>query len=283
MNHFLLIALGLLVRVVAARADDAATVYAHACACCHGATGHGDGPAAVSPGEGFAPRPRDFTRGKFKLRSTPSGQLPTDADLLRTIERGIPRYMPAFTGSTANERRLAMEAVKRFYPGFARTPPTPIAIPQRPTLDAAAVARGTALYQAAGCVACHGATGRGDGASAKDLKDGTGLRITPADLRVPRNFKNGGTPDDVYRTIVTGLDDTPMASYADALTAAQRWDLVAFIASLAQREPPGGARTATAVQRGNCARKRATASSSHSFPVGPRTIVGGPRSVRRKR
>src|SRR5262245_37399006 len=63
------------------------------CALCHGASGKGDGPAA----ERLLPRPRDFTAGKFKIRSTASGQLPTDDDLVRVIRDGMPgTSMPAW-------------------------------------------------------------------------------------------------------------------------------------------------------------------------------------------
>ncbi|HZP41077.1 MAG TPA: cytochrome c [Candidatus Binatia bacterium] len=217
------------------RADDADAVYRHACAWCHGATGRGDGPAAFSVSRYRAPRPRDFTRGRFELRSTPSGALPTDADLLRTVERGIPVHMPSFAGLTPAERRLAVIAVKRFYPGFATATPTPIPIPPVPPLDDAAVARGRALWTDAGCPSCHGDRGRGDGPSAPTLRDETGLPIDAADLRFPARFKNGAAPEDVYRTLVTGLDGTPMPSYAGALEERQLWDLVAWVRSLARR------------------------------------------------
>src|SRR5437899_2150357 len=100
----------LLVLVLAGRAtaaDPATAVYNHACAWCHGKAGRGDGPAAFSINKYLSPRPRDLTRGRFELRSTPSGELPTDEDLLRTLERGIPGYMPSFRGLTAGERRPA--------------------------------------------------------------------------------------------------------------------------------------------------------------------------------
>ena len=225
----------LLLLATPAAADPATSVYNHACAWCHGKDGRGDGPAAFSINKYLAPRPRDFTRGRFKLRSTPSGALPTDEDLLRTLERGIPAYMPSFIGLTAGERRLALTAVKRFYPKFAEASPQPIAIPEAPALDAAAASRGREVYESAGCASCHGDRGKGNGASAKQLKDETGLKILPADLRFPSRFKNGAAPADVYRTLVTGLDGTPMPSYADALEQPQLWDLVAYVASLKRR------------------------------------------------
>src|SRR5438874_204311 len=59
--------------------------YAEHCIGCHGAKGDGNGLAATF----LFPRPRDFTIGAFKFRSTPSGSLPTDGDLFRTVTRGV--------------------------------------------------------------------------------------------------------------------------------------------------------------------------------------------------
>src|SRR5207249_6587577 len=112
----------------------------------------------------------------------------TDEDLLRTLERGIPGYMPSFRGLTAGDRQLAVTAVKRCYAGFASAHPMPVSLPQPPALDAAAVARGRQSYESAGCTSCHAEIGHGDGPSAPQLKDETGLRIRPADLRYPARF-----------------------------------------------------------------------------------------------
>ena len=227
-------AVAVLARTVPA-ADTATAVYNHACAWCHGKDGRGDGPAAFSINKYRAPRPRDFTRGVFKLRSTPSGQLPTDDDLLRTLERGIPGYMPSYRGLTPGERRLAITAVKRFFTGFATATPAPsFATRIPPPADDAAVGRGRELYVAAGCASCHGERGRGDGPSAAGLRDVDDLPIRAADLRYPARFKGGAEPGDLYRTLMTGLDGTPMPSYATALGEDPRapWDLVAYIRSL---------------------------------------------------
>ena len=60
-------------------------IYEAKCAVCHGIEGKGDGPAQSF----LYPKPRDLTAGKFKIRSTPSGSLPTDEDLLKTITNGV--------------------------------------------------------------------------------------------------------------------------------------------------------------------------------------------------
>ena len=63
-----------------------ASVYKQHCAVCHGPDGRGNGPAAPS----MLPRPRDFTSGRFKYKSTAPGEPPTDDDLLRTVRDGLP-------------------------------------------------------------------------------------------------------------------------------------------------------------------------------------------------
>ena len=67
-------------------AQDGVAIYRAKCATCHGEKGDGQGPASYL----LYPRPRNFVVGSFRLRSTPSGKLPADADLVRTIARGIP-------------------------------------------------------------------------------------------------------------------------------------------------------------------------------------------------
>src|SRR3990172_7977733 len=89
----LALAVGLLLlalRGVPASASDALlargrAVYEANCAVCHGERGDGAGHAAHM----LSVQPRDFTRGLFKFRSTPSGVLPTDEDLLATVTRGL--------------------------------------------------------------------------------------------------------------------------------------------------------------------------------------------------
>ena len=64
---------------------DGAALYQQRCASCHGRNGRGDGEYAGL----LNPRPRDFTSGRFKFRSTDIGKLPTDDDLARSIADGL--------------------------------------------------------------------------------------------------------------------------------------------------------------------------------------------------
>src|SRR3989449_602767 len=106
------------------------------------------------------------------------------------------------------------------------------------------LSRGKQLYADAECLACHGERGRGDGPSAPTLKDNRNLPIAATDLTKPERFKNGARPEDVYRTLMTGLAGTPMPSYADSLEPDQAWDLVFYVLSLSR-----GGRTSAAGTR----------------------------------
>ena len=77
------------------RGDDKVEIglYRKHCAHCHGIDGGGAGPTAYFQN----PYPRDFRRGSFKFKTTPVGYKPTEGDLLRILEKGIPgTAMPAF-------------------------------------------------------------------------------------------------------------------------------------------------------------------------------------------
>ncbi|MFN7627452.1 MAG: c-type cytochrome [Pirellula sp.] len=68
-------------------------LYRKHCVPCHSVTGDGRGLAASM----LSPYPRDFRRGTFKFKSTPTGVKPTRADLVRTLHDGIPgTSMPSF-------------------------------------------------------------------------------------------------------------------------------------------------------------------------------------------
>jgi cytochrome c oxidase cbb3-type subunit 2 len=215
-------------------------VYERYCVGCHGVKGDGNGTAAPM----LIVKPRDFTKGVFKFRSTPSGELPTDEDLYRIITRGVYRTsMPAWGLLPEHERLAVIEYVKGFYPEWStHGPSTPIYIPEPPaTLGSeASVKRGRELYELLECTACHGESGRGDGASAATLPpDIWGNRQKPFDFTKGR-LKSGPTVKDVYRTFMTGVSGTAMPSYSEIFAepddenifAGDAWNLVSYILSL---------------------------------------------------
>ena len=211
------------------------TIYLESCAACHGQRGDGKGPEA----DKLKTKPRDFRGGIYKFRSTPSGSLPLDEDIFRTILRGVrTTSMLAQLHLSETERRAVTEYLKSFSGRF-QTEKTAdaITIPPVPSANADLITLGKSMYTDAGCIQCHGAEGKGDGTSAKELKDDWDEPIAPTDLTV-KPFKSGPDPEDLYRTISTGLNGTPMPSYADALTPKERWSLVFYILSIATRERP---------------------------------------------
>lgn len=213
-------------------------LYEKACVLCHGKAGQGDGPDAFYLGAYSAPRPRDFTEGEYKFRSTPSGELPTDDDLFNTITNGIPGYMPSFRGLAESDRWDIVAYIKDFSPIFQETDRTPIILPPGPLpATAKSIKRGHELYDLLDCAKCHGPqTMEPDGLYEQgELRDRRELDLLPPDLSRPSSFKNGHRPQDIAQTILTGLDGTPMASFQETLPQPEDiWHLVNYVLSLSR-------------------------------------------------
>lgn len=200
------------------------------CRPCHGQDGRADTPLARE----LDPRPADLTRGSFKYRSTPSGSLPTDRDLMRTLHVGIPgSAMPALADVVSLSALWALAAkIKDLSPRFKEERPDPaLPLAEAPPRDSASTARGAQIYGAQGCAGCHGSAGEGDGPAASQLKDNQGRPLLPRD-HTRGIFRSGFTRKDLFRAISTGLDGTPMPALPDDLSAAARWDLVDHLVSL---------------------------------------------------
>jgi cytochrome c oxidase cbb3-type subunit 2 len=206
-------------------------LYQANCIQCHGAGGAGDGYGAPF----LVPRPRDFTGAAFKFRTTGSGELPTDDDLFRTISRGANGTgMPPWQFLlTSQERWALVDYVKGFSPEFSRRPaPQPIAIP-KPPKKAADPARGKVLYAKLQCAKCHGEDGRGAGPSALTLTDSKGFHVNSRDFTNPGSFRTGWTAREIVRTFETGLNGTPMPSYAGLMSRPEEYDLAAYVMAFA--------------------------------------------------
>ncbi len=215
-------------------------LYERNCLVCHGRWGDGRGEMAPE----MFPKPRPLTSGVFKYRSTPSGFLPTVADLQRTIRNGIAgTSMPAFGSLSDREIQSVIAYLQtlssRWRRAIHHAPPVPL--PNPPTWMKDRITRlphernGERLF-ANLCAACHGPDASGTGPASADLLDVWGQPSRPADLRQP-TYRSGPTPQDLYRTLTTGLDGTPMASFAETTSAEERWDLVAWIRSLVPPSP----------------------------------------------
>lgn len=217
-------------------------LYRGMCIGCHGAKGDGNG-AVWELGDKYAqghklPRqPRDFTSAVFKVRSTPSGSLPTDGDLFRAISRGLvaDQDMPSFKFLPERDRWAAVAYIKTLSKRWQEEKDfqeKPVQISEPTVPDAAALERGKQAYAKMQCAKCHGPTGKGDGPSAPELKDDAGLPIKPRDFSDATQFVGSAEPRGIYQTFTTGLDGTPMPSFADFLPEDERWYLVWYVMSL---------------------------------------------------
>ena len=194
----------------AALVTEGRAVYRSACASCHGISGDGLGPTARH----MNPAPRDFTSGVFKFRSTPSGALPTDQDLFRTVSAGVPgTWMPAWEKLLSERQRWAVvEYVKTLVPDYAMGfgDEEPLPLPGQPS--GATAREGRQVYLMLGCAKCHGVGAHGNGPSAGTLTDDWDQPIRPYDF-TRGGYKNGGRAEDLYRTLRTGLFGTPMPAF----------------------------------------------------------------------
>jgi DMSO reductase family type II enzyme heme b subunit len=211
-------------------------LYMRKCAQCHGEKGDGRGIASPF----FNPPPRDFTSATFKIRTTESGELPTDEDLKETIKKGIPHTgMPAWPDFTDDQLFNLVYFIKTFAEDF--TDPdaivAPLTIPKAPPFSELSANKGRKVYEENQCIDCHGKYGRGDGESAPTLEDDWGRYIRPTDLTKRWTFRGGTAREDIYRTFNTGLNGTPMPSYADHIEPEDRWRLVDYVYSLSSDTP----------------------------------------------
>lgn len=220
-----------------AQREEGKNLYSKYCSQCHGDAGDGNGVAAPH----LSPLPRDFTTGKFKIRTTPSGALPTTDDLKRVIRRGMPyTSMPAWPDFTDDQVASLAYHVKTFSPDFAKPDlaPAPVDLPKAPGYSKESAEAGRKVYEDTGCIACHGNLGRGDGPSATTLLDDLGHPIRPADFTQRWTFRGGPTREDIFRTMTTGLNGTPMPAFGDALTVEQRWAITDYVYSLGDADEP---------------------------------------------
>jgi len=222
-----------------AQRESGKALYLKFCAQCHNDNGDGEGYAAVH----LRPRPRNFTTGKFKVRSTPNGALPTHQDLVSIIRRGMPfTSMPPWPDLTDQEVSDIAHFITTFSADFskAENTPQPVPIPSAPKATNESIELGKKLYEETGCIKCHGTLGRGDGPSAPTLADDWGNPIRPADLTQSWTFRGGSTREDIYRSMSTGLNGTPMPGFGDdALKPEQKWAITDFVDSLSGGGAPG--------------------------------------------
>ena len=205
------------------------------CAGCHGVKGDGNGPMAKY----LFPKPRDITSGILKYRTT-QGPVPADVDILQTMKVGVPgTSMPGWDVLKQEDWKNLLAYAKTLSPRLAKgSSGKTIDVPEEPKNISESAAEGKGLFGKAGCVACHGAEGRGDGPAANTLKDVWGNPIIPRDL-TQGPLKWGTTGRDIYRSLWNGVPGTPMPAYGATFTGKQLWSLVHYLKSIQQKLPEG--------------------------------------------
>lgn len=257
--------------------DRGKNLFARQCSVCHGETGDGQGRFAYL----MNPRPRDFRQGKFKLATT-ENLVPAEADLIRTISRGMPgSAMPPWAHlpksdlvalakfvrqvhldavrseldrrveeNKASSADASTELVQRTQPG------PPIMVPPEPPFDDLRWFRGRRIYLEA-CAACHGVDGH---PVAENVKfDNEGYPVPPRSF-VNGIFKGGSESHQLYVRMLKGLPGTPMPGYAGTYSEDELWDLIHYVQSLAR----AGAQERAQLRQGTFVAARVA-----SLPAGP--------------
>ena len=205
-------------------------IYEKRCYYCHGITGDGNGPAAPR----LDPKPRNFTRNEYKIRSTGLSELPTDEDLFRIITSGVEgSAMPFWSTLSAKERWQVIHYIKTFNKDFRdKAASKEVSSGAGKASDQESVKRGKKMFKEAKCFLCHGEDGKADGQITTTLKGKWNLPYKARNLTKSWLFKGGNSSEDIFRTVTTGINETPMGSYADYLTDEDRWHLTHYVKSI---------------------------------------------------
>ena len=255
-----------------AQRESGKKLYLKYCSQCHGEKGDGEGYAAPH----LRPRPRNFTTGKFKVRTTPNGALPTHQDLVNVIRRGMPyTSMPAWPSLSDQEVSDLAYFITTFSPDFSNKENVPAgAAPEcaerheRVHRAREEALRGDRMRE----VPRYAWSGRRTFGSHPDRRLGHPIR--PADLAQSWTFRGGSSREDIFRTMSTGLNGTPMASFAESLTPEQRWAITDFIVSLSGSDGPGYANLVVAKHVQDPMDLAKGAANFASAPVARFPIVG---------
>ncbi len=240
MRTIIILALLLLLSINAfSESDKGKQLYNDWCAQCHGYKGDGKGYAS----DFTFPKPRNFVWGTYKFRSTSSGDPPTDDDIIRSIKKGNPgTSMPGWERFSDDEIKALVDYLKGFSVETFEFPGEPIMIGKAPASNDELIKKGKNIYKKAKCWHCHGYAGIGAGETwGANKKDDWGNKEYPADLTHPWELRNGSSVEALLRSIITGIDGTPMPSYQYSLSGNERWALAHFIKSLQIKRKLGSA------------------------------------------
>ena len=223
--------------------DRGEKLYNDWCAQCHGYDGDGKGYAS---GIYTIPQPRDFTSGTYKFRTTPSGEPPLDEDIIRATREGNPgTTMPPWTRFSDDEVKDIVEYVKIFADeeGTFEEEGEFFQVGKAPAVSDALLQQGKEIYDRAKCWECHGKAGRGEGEKGwqDKFKNDWGTRAYPTDLTQSWEYRNEAEVEDIFRSVTSGFDGTPMASFQTSYSDEERWALSHYVESLQVERKTGSA------------------------------------------
>ncbi len=216
-------------------------VYQAHCAVCHGETGKGDGIAAPYS----SPKPRNLTKGQYKLRTTRYGKIPTDEDIFKIINRGLNgTAMPGWKHLPESDRWSLVAYLKTLAKKFKKFAKRGkkhkvISVPTSPPkITVESIARGKKHFMV-NCSGCHGVEGRGDGNKTPKIVDIETDALWPRNLSKSWTFKRGASREDLFLTLRTGLYGSAMPRFSDKLIKdPELWDLVHYVQTLSPGEKP---------------------------------------------
>jgi len=218
-------------------------LYDFRCAVCHGDTGTGDGVAA----EFMYPKPRDFSLGLFKYKTSPSGKMPKDKDLFDTIKQGLSgTSMPGWSSLLSDKQIQSLIPVIKGFDISASWAPEEAEdetfdeegrytrmdfiqvsdneeLTERIAYSEESANQGKVRFEKV-CGQCHGKQGRGNITSGKKLEDDWGNRIWPRDLTKPGSWRvtevagdsdksRDATIGKIYQRLSIGIPGTPMPAH----------------------------------------------------------------------
>lgn len=217
-----------------------ARVYKKYCVYCHGEKGNGKGVAAPFT----SPRPRDFTKGHYKFRSTKFGKIPTDQDLYDMLVAGMPgTTMPSWKHLPENDLWslvLYLKSLGRKFEKFKKRGKKHqvVEVPEPPPFTLESRERGREAF-IKNCSGCHGLQGRSDGESTKKIVNIAKDQLRPRNLTKSWLFRRSQTRRDLFRTLRTGLSLTAMPQFSNRVHSDEAiWDIVNYVYTLSPAERP---------------------------------------------
>ena len=160
--------------------------------------------------------------GMTEMHSTDADETPHDAPNTAMPHSGDGGDSAAHGAETEADDGSSDERVAATH----NVPSAAAAVANPLPLDDASIAAGAALF-AQTCVVCHGPEGKGDGAGA------AGLSPKPADLAADHVQAN--SDGAIFYVISQGSPNTAMIAWQATYSETERWQLVNFIRSLAER------------------------------------------------